>query len=75
MNTIFDVLLSIGLPRFTLLVGAVVFIGLPVLILMDVGKTCECPRYLLRRQSGQGLVWKSHHHADCPTFGAIESTN
>ena len=75
MKTVFDAILLIGLPRFTLFVAAVVFIGLPILILSDFGKSCDCPRYLLRRQSGEGLVWKSHHRADCPTFGAIESTN
>jgi len=40
-------------------------------VLMTPARDCECPRYLLRRRSGEGgLVWKTKHRVDCSGFGS-----
>ena len=47
--------------------------GLAMKFLMKPARACDCPRYLLRRQSGNGLVWKTRHRIDCELTAAQTS--
>lgn len=55
------------------LAGVAILFALAAYISTILGNTdCDCPSYLLRRQSGRGQKRKTYHLPDCP-FGNKEN--
>lgn len=70
MDQLFNALSSPGAFLAASLIAAVGLLWIGLKTLVSPSRDCDCPRHLLRNQSGKGLRWKTFHQVDCERFGS-----